>query len=387
MYSQALKEMCIIEEGAFKKRKTLHENYLGAVQLSCRNSACEFQLRSDYNSLLCDLIMSIRSHKKLIRDYSSRGIPLAAHGSGMSGGMGSFVRGDIGLNGTAAEAHAELDTRPSLPPPGIVFYITQILHTPMGPGEVSDINTDTETLTIRLPFGVMYAIFPIVATWLDSPLLNPLAQTEAAPQADFHHPANIQARWTDPHQASVGVDIRRQLQIRQILSPPTPVPTEEATSTCPGNALDKQQQSPTPSKTTRRRGSGGGGSKSKKGRTSNGHKQPPAPTPVPSIENSPKLSGHNSVTLATTKDDSDRKSETYSYLDPAPLVRHLFVEPGDCVCMWVVCRAVHALTPGRRCIGANGMSMIFIRSIAIMKSLFLSTVPRQCMCLPLILYM
>ena len=268
--------------------------------------------------------MSIRSHKKLIRDYSVTNRPFAS--------LPAHCSDDEGPSGDEnGPVPPPLPSRPVAP--AIVFYTTQILNTPMGPGEVFDINTTTQTLTIRLPFGVMYAVFDSVATWLSC--------HKHTPQADFHHPANIQGRWSDPHQASLGINISREIQIRRILCPPASVPPPDVpdTSTMPMTARDSDDPPPSHSKATcRRSATDGGGAKAKKGRALNSRKQLLAPAQTNHTHTQLAKTGATSTTPAASKtvsmcypeDNSDRSGDTYLCLDPVPRIGHLFLRPGTC---------------------------------------------------------
>lgn len=280
--------MCVSAEESFKKRKKEHENYIGAIQSTVRRSACEFQLRSRYNIMLNDLIQVAKANQKIQAEYSS----------------GVDSKRDSSANGPSNDEQQA----------GIIFYQSQVLNTPMGPGSVSLISTDTSTLTIKLPFGVMYTAFSVAASWF-SPSSPP---TVTSGHGEYYHPANLPGRWTDPHQSTVGIDIRRTTEIRNIFTPPPPSPVAPAIHTKPEVS---EVGATTPSKAT-----SGGGKKKPKGKKGKKAVSPEKPE-LKSVEVAPVVEPVVAP-LAAPRDDSDMSLDSYEFFDPVSRLSGLFIDPG-----------------------------------------------------------
>jgi hypothetical protein len=189
-----MREMCLSQSEAFLTKKKEQKNFIRAVQGICRNRCQYFDVLSQKNSMLYDMVTSLQHKKKDLTFFERSRSALEEQADD---GPSRLQRQTDGSEQTGAVVH---------------FYKNQHVSTPMGPGTITRIDVAEEKVTIQLPFGTMHSSFEAVVSWSPATL--------GGTALDVNHVSNLRQRWTRDLAApssGVGMTEKRSAETLQLL--------------------------------------------------------------------------------------------------------------------------------------------------------------------------
>jgi len=215
---QAMREMSISHSEAFLTTKREQKNFIRAMQGFCRNHCQHFDVLSQKNSMLYDMIKSLQ-HKKQ--------------------GLNFFGKSLAELEQHDEEDEADTSEAPSDDKSGVFhFYKNQCVSTPMGLGSIMSIDASEEKVSIKLPFGIMYSSFASVISWCS-------VSSKSVSSLDVNHVENLRQKWIQSFAkpcANVGMSEKLSAEVEQLLyddKHPTPELVQEAEPQVEGKSKRK----------------------------------------------------------------------------------------------------------------------------------------------------
>lgn len=179
----------------FKKRRFMMENYLRILQTSTRNFFNLQDTMSLHNSLLYDLLISLKSRRKTLSQLS----------------LGSKQNNSVSNSEANQSDHSSTHST-------IHFYVSQVIQTPDGIGTVISINEQKKSLSVYFPdksHSTADDSCPSTKEYSCLSLYNFFKETPQC-NIDAYHLSNLEKKWSYQSVLSNPLELETQNNLKQI---------------------------------------------------------------------------------------------------------------------------------------------------------------------------